>query len=276
MALLIAALPIVANAVTSETFKGIKEALYPSWQRWNNRCEPTVPPSTLTEASVKAYGEQYDRYMGCLATTYRKVQQRTAAEPLVNPEVWKELSPEQKRELDAGLAQANQAILVQLEAAYQAEQAQGKPVSDAVKAAMAQAKAQAEQPQRDTGASEAEVRACAKRYQKLDDADARLDSEQADIKSLQFQQTMMETRLIGMRATASASDYNRAVGIYQSDSQQLTERINRYNAKRRSASSSWSSYDDDCRSLHFSAKTREAVCGDGDYRAYCGGVSKRQ
>jgi len=276
MALLIAALPIAANAMTDETFKGIKEALYPAWQRWNNRCEPTVPPSTLTEATVKDYGDKYDRHLGCLATTYRKVQERTAAEPLVNPEIWKELTPEQKRELNAGLAQANQAILVQLEAAFKAEQEQGKTVSDAVKAAMAQAKAQAEQPQRDTGASEAEVRACARRYQKLSDADARLDSEQADIKSLQFQQTMMETRLIGMRVTASASDYNRAVSIYQSDSQQLTERINRYNAKRRAASSSWDSYGDDCGSLRFSAKTREAVCGDGDYQAYCSGVSKRQ
>ena len=276
--LCIAVLPIAASAVTtSENFKNIKQALYPSWQRWNNMCTPTVVPSPVTEATAKVYAEQYQRYVGCLAFTYSKVEERTDAEPLVNPDIWKGLSPEQQRELNAGLRQANQAIAAQLQAARAAEEIKAKPVIDAITALRAREQAKAEAPPtQDTGASEARVRACARRYQKLDDGDSDLASEKEDIKGQQLRQTMMETRLIGMRVTASASDYNRAVSIYQNDSQKLADRINRYNARLRTSKAAWSSYEDDCDDLHFSARTRDAICDGGDYPAYCNGIGKRK
>lgn len=119
----------------------MRKVLYPAWERWNNYCPSTSEPSPLNEATIRAYGEQRELYMACLEATNRKVQQRTEAEPLVNAEIWKELSSEQKRELNAGLMQSNKAVLAQLQAARAAEDAKARVLVEHLASLRAQAQA---------------------------------------------------------------------------------------------------------------------------------------
>jgi hypothetical protein len=268
----------VSAAVTDTEFRSVSEVLYRQWSADSGCVEPKLSLSVQASAEERVLEQQIQQHRVCLSRFADKISRRKSAQTLVNPDVWSQLSDDQRTQLQTELARFNKELLASTAKRWDDFGDVVEEATDALQARVEQER-QAQEAARaeleKSFASVSQVRACARRMESLKKTESALDEAHADLKSDELGMQMRKTELIGLKFSASALDYNAAVDRYNYSLTQFDRKVDRYNEKVRAYKRQSSSYEEDCSKLRFSRQTRDAVCDDESFPAFCATIKAR-
>jgi hypothetical protein len=260
----------VSAAVTDTEFRSVSEVLYRQWSADSGCVEPKLSLSVQASAEERVLEQQIQQHRVCLSRFADKISRRKSAQTLVNPDVWSQLSDDQRTQLQTELARFNKELLASTAKRWDDF---GDVVEEATDAL--QARVEQERQAQEAARAELEKSFASVSQVRAKKTESAIDEAHADLKSDELGMQMRKTELIGLKFSASALDYNAAVDRYNYSLTQFDRKVDRYNEKVRAYKRQSSSYEEDCSKLRFSRQTRDAVCDDESFPAFCATIKAR-